>query len=168
MEGSNSCLTCFNSVILALCQCFTAFVTNTCNLCGQEQLVVCCAAFRTAFSCCQSFQHHFIGCADVYNMVKLYHILQLFSLYNRTRETIQDKTLRAIVFFDSFLYNSDNQFIGNQAACCHNALCLIAQLCAFCNFLSQHVACGNVSNAIMLYQSCSLCPFTCCGCADQY
>merc|ERR1719356_233087 len=68
-------------------------------------------------------------------------LVKHFRLLHSPRKTIKDKSFTAIWLCNTIFYNTNNNFIADEAALAHDLFCFQANLCTFCNGLTKHVTC---------------------------
>ena len=98
--------------------------------------------------------------------VNFQHVIKLHagrlhgvSLRNGSGETVKQKTLGAICLGDALFNQIDDQVIADQAPCIHDFFGLHAQRRSGLDSGAQHVARGDLRNAVFLANEGGLCAF---------
>jgi len=90
------------------------------------------------------------------DVLLLQQAVQDLCLVDSSGETVQDKALVALRALDGIGNNASNNLITNQLAGIHERLSLQADLSAVLDGISEHVAGGQVAQAVLLLDSGSL------------
>ncbi len=77
---------------------------------------------------------------------------QRIGLSNRTRETIKDKAVTAIILSKAFFHNTEHYLIRNQTTLLHNRLGLQTERGLFFYRSTQHVPGGYLWHSVRVYE----------------
>ena len=88
-------------------------------------------------------------------------------LGNGAREAVEQETVGAVVLGDAFLHQVDDQVVADQTARVHDLLGFDAQRGAGLDGGAQHVARGNLRNAVLLADEGGLGALAGAGCAKK-
>ena len=138
-------------VILADNQLVTALVTHIFHLWRIVDDVVRCAALAAHASAGQPLHDRLIRNFNVDHMIDLdAHFLQSLCLRHRPRKTVEDKTVFAIILFQTFVHHFNHYCIWHQFTCMNEFLCLLTGLCSVFHSRADDIAGTDLRNMTIL------------------
>src|SRR5690606_6734322 len=109
----------------------------------------------------ETLYNFFVGNVNLDDVIDIDTCInQCFRLRNGARETVKKKSVGAVTGADTFLYQGDDQIIGNQTTSSHNIFCLQSERRTCFNRSAQHITGGNLWNAKFLHDQFRLRTFT--------
>ena len=78
------------------------------------------------------------------------HIFESLCLRHCSRETVENKTVFAIILFQTFVHHFDHYCIWHQFSCINEFLCLFTSLCSVFNCCTDDVASTDLRNMKIL------------------
>ena len=158
----------FFLVVGALHQGFARHVVNAFDFGWVEFDVVGATAGHVGAATAHAFDDGVKGHIDFEHEVQL-HASRFHGvgLRNGAGEAVKQEALGAIGLGDAFFDQVDDQVIADQTASIHHFFGFDAQRGTGFDCSAQHVACGNLGNAVFLANEGGLCTFTGTRCAQQ-
>ena len=158
----------FFLVVIALDQIFASDVVFHVDLGRVEHNVVGTARSQVNATTRHALDDFCIRHVDLDNGVDGYASrLHGISLGNGAREAVKQETVRAIGFLDAVLDQTNDDFIRHQTACVHDLLGSQTHLGACLDSGTQHVAGGDLRNAVAFLDVVSLGTFARAGAAEK-
>ena len=156
-------------VILADDQLMAALVTNAFSLWWVVDHVIGCAAIAAHSASGQTLHDDFVSYLNVDDMIDLdTHILERLCLWHGAWKAVEDKTVFAIILFQTFVHHFDHYCIWHQFSCMNEFLCLFTSLCSVFHCCADDIAGTDLRNMTILTDFFRLSTFSGSGRSEKY